>query len=110
MRKYAEKFADEIGLTGELRKLYIEGKIYYREISSGMSLFPQKDVTETQVLEFIKVIPRLDSYDVCGAHIISENIIKTIVDKFPNARFVDLNPEEYKIWNKKIIEIGGRID
>jgi hypothetical protein len=112
-----ELLADKIGLSGELRELYIAGELIYGEAPGGRSvLWSKMGVPENQIIEFIKLLPKLDFCGITGFltnnKIISENIIKTIVEKFPNAVFGGFESldadEEY--WKEKIKSMGGKIE
>jgi len=107
-RKDDEKFADKIGLTGEFRKLYIEGK--FGDARHGI-ICPRPGITEEQILEFIEKMPEVNEYEA-SFNIISEKIIQKLVSKFPRVWFKYFgnfgSKREY--WRNKVKEIGGRLD
>ncbi len=62
-RGITEKFADEIGLSKELKKLYNEQRIHYFNINGMWTLHPLEGLTEEQIIELVEKIPVLDKYD-----------------------------------------------
>jgi hypothetical protein len=102
----AERTANEIGLTGEMKTLLMNGSLDY-DVESG-KLWPQDNVTEKQTIEFIEKIKKLDVYDTCHSmNVFSEKIIETVLNKFPGVRFVDLGSLELA---NKIKSLGGKVD
>ncbi len=106
-----EKIADEIGLMGELRDLYMEDKLFWN--SENCSFWPGEGVTEGQIIEFIKKLPYLRLYDACGAKIMSEDLIKVILEKNPKASIGcwgrTPQPQDGEKWWEKVEKIRKEI-
>ena len=82
-RQNMEKLADKIGLSDEVKKLFIEDKVGYNH-RKGI-FYPSKELTEEQILELIDKLPSITILDACGPKVMTEEIIVKFFERFPDS-------------------------
>ena len=110
-RQNMEKLADKIGLSDEVKKLFIEDKVGYNR-KKGI-FFPDKELTEEQIIELIDKLPSITILDACGPKVMTEEIIVKFFERFPDSGIQcfdnsDLNFDDVKSKFIKIEE-GGEV-
>ena len=110
-RQNMEKLADKIGLSDEVKKIFIEDKVGYNR-KKGI-FFPDKELTEEQIIELIDKLPSITILDACGPKAMTEEIIVKFFERFPDSGIQcfdnsDLNFDDVKSKFIKIEE-GGEV-
>ena len=110
-RQKMEKLADEIGLSDEVKKIFIEDKVGYNH-RKGI-FYPSKELTEEQILELIDKLPSITTFDACGPKVMTEEMIEKFFERFPDSGIQcfassDLNFDDVRSKFMKIEE-GGEV-